>query len=461
MIFSEKPDETSPPNASGAGSETPDKREDSPEPSGPADSTAAGDIPLQRESLPGAGGPPEHGAPPYRESPPHSGRWDGGRGRYRSQNWLMPYLLVAVVGALIGGLLVTAAVPSLYGGGFIGRPFAAPQLPAPSPSPAPSTGTPGDSPAVTVAARLGPAVVGIMNRATATDIFGRQTAREASGSGVIFAKNGYIVTNNHVVQGAKELVVTLGDGRTFPAKIVGTDSATDLAVIKIEIDGLTAAEFGNSDDVRVGEFAIAIGNPVATEFQRSVTQGIISGLNRVLRVGDESLTLIQTDAVINPGNSGGPLANARGQVIGINTLKIDLPRVEGMGFAIPVNTARPIIEALIATGRVQRAWIGVYLIDKTNAAQFNVKVDHGAYIAELVPGGPAEKAGLKTADIIVAMGQANVDTVNDLKAALRQHKVGERVEVTVQRGGSTVKVPLVLAEAPAEQPPPQTRRRTP
>jgi serine protease Do len=371
----------------------------------------------------------------------------------------MSYLMVAIVGAIIGGLLVTAAVPSLYGGGFAGRSLEAPKLPAPSPAPsAPPAAMPYDSPAVAVAAKLGPAVVGITNRATARDIFGRQTNREASGSGVIFAKNGYIVTNNHVVEGARELIVALGDGRTFPATIVGTDRATDLAVIKIQADGLPAADFGNSDELRVGEFAVAIGNPVATEFQRSVTQGIISGLNRVLRVGDESLTLIQTDAVINPGNSGGPLANARGQVIGINTLKIDLPRVEGMGFAIPINTARPIIEALISTGRVQRAWIGVYLIDKTNAAQFNLKVDRGAYIAELVPGGPAEKAGLKVADVIVGIGQANVDTVNDLKAALRQHKVGERVDVTVERGGSRIKLPVLLAEAPAEQPRP---RRTP
>ena len=396
---------------------------------------------------------------PVGGGPSYGRGWDGNPPRHHQRNSLMSYLMVAIVGALIGGLLVTAAVPSLYGGGFIGRNLEAPKLPVPSPSPAPATGTPGDSPAVTVAARLGPAVVGITNRATARDLFGRQTAREASGSGVIFAKNGYIVTNNHVVEGAKELIVALGDGRTFPAAIVGTDKPTDLAVIKIEADGLPAAEFGNSDELRVGEFAIAIGNPVATEFQRSVTQGIISGLNRVLRVGDESLTLIQTDAVINPGNSGGPLANARGQVIGINTLKIDLPTVEGMGFAIPINTARPIIEALISTGRVQRAWIGVYLIDKTNAAQFNLKVDHGAYIAELVPGGPAEKSGLKVADVIVGIDQANVDTVNDLKTALRKHKVGERVEVTVERGGSKVKVTVALAEAPAEQP--QPRRTTP
>jgi len=407
------------------------------------------------------------GTPERRETEPagapqYARGWDGGPPRRQPQNSLMSYLLVAIVGALIGGLLVTAAVPSLYGG-RLGAQFEAPKLPVPSPSPAPSAGTTGDSPAVAVAARLGSAVVGITNRGTALDFFGRQATREASGSGVIFAKNGYIVTNNHVVEGAKELTVALADGRKFPAKIVGTDAATDLAVIKIEVDGLPAAEFGNSDELKVGEFAVAIGNPVATEFQRSVTQGIISGLNRVLQVGDETLTLIQTDAVINPGNSGGPLANARGQVIGINTLKLDLPTVEGMGFAIPINTARPIIEALITTGKVQRAWIGVYLIDKTNAAQFNVKVDHGAYIAELIPGAPAEKAGLKVADIIVAIEQTNVDTVNDLKTALRQHKVGERVELTVLRGGQTIKVPVVLAEAPAEQPQPQQQppRRTP
>ncbi|MDP2856781.1 MAG: trypsin-like peptidase domain-containing protein [Bacillota bacterium] len=454
MTIRENPDENTQPGTGGPGSDTPDRQEEVRR-EGPRDEAREGAGPEGDSPVAAAPGPE---GPPHRV-PDYGRGWDGSPPRHQQRNSLMSYLMVAIVGALIGGLLVTAAVPSLYGGGFIGRNLEAPKLPVPAPSPAPATGAPGDSPAVAVAARLGPAVVGITNRLTSRDLFGRQTAREASGSGVIFAKNGYIVTNNHVVEGARELVVALGDGRTFPAVIVGTDKPTDLAVIKIETDGLPAAEFGNSDELRVGEFAVAIGNPVATEFQRSVTQGIISGLNRVLRVGDESLTLIQTDAVINPGNSGGTLSNARGQVIGINTLKIDLPRVEGMGFAIPINTARPIIEALISTGRVQRAWIGVYLIDKTNAAQFNLKVDHGAYIAELVPGGPAEKAGLKVADVIVAIGQANVVTVNDLKAALRKHKVGERVEVAVERGGNKVKVPVVLAEAPAEQP--QPRRTTP
>ena len=378
------------------------------------------------------------------------------------QHSLMSYLLVAIVGAIIGGLVVSIAVPSLYGtiyrSGPLGQLPDSPKFPLP-PAEAPpsgSAGAPAAAPAVFVAQILEPAVVGIVNKLTGIDIFGRQASREASGSGVVFAMNGYVITNNHVVEGATELTVSLADGRKFTARVIGTDRPTDLAVIKVEADGLPSAQLGNSDELRVGDVAIAIGNPVGAEFQRSVTQGIISGVNRVLRVGDQTFKLIQTDAVINPGNSGGPLANTRGQVVGINTLKLDLPRVEGMGFAIPINVARPIVEQLIARGRVSRPYLGVYLIDKTNASYYNIKLEHGVYVADLVAGGPADRAGLKKTDIIVVIGTKQIESVDDLKLTIDQFKVGDKVDVTVERTGGRMKIPVVLGEAPSQQ---QQQRR--
>jgi len=364
-----------------------------------------------------------------------------------SRHSLWSYLATAIIGAIVGGLLVTVAVPSLYGAGA-GR-FLTPTknvLPTPPVNPTPVNAS--GMPAIFVASKLDPAVVGILNQGTGTDLFGRRVPRSGSGSGFIITSNGYIVTNNHVVEGANQITVTLSDGRKFTAQPVGTDRATDLAVIKINVDNLPIAELGNSDELQVGETVVAIGNPVGTEFQRSVTQGIVSGLNRLLTVGDQKLPLIQTDAVINPGNSGGPLANTRGQVVGINSLKLNIPAVEGMGFSIPINIARPVVNDLIAHGRVQRPYLGVYLIDKTTAAQNNVKLERGVLVADLAKGGPAEKAGVKKDDVITAIAGKTVDTADSLKTELLAHKIGDVIEVTVLRGGASLKINVTLGEAP-------------
>lgn len=372
--------------------------------------------------------------------------------RPRSGNLLLTYLAVAMIGAILGGLFVVVAAPSLYGSTFFGRTIEPPlSLPAPMPAPSQPTVTGLVPPAVYVSERLGPTVVGITNRSVATDWFGRQTPRDSTGSGVIFAQNGYIVTNNHVVEGARELTVMLADGRSFPARLIGTDRPTDIAVIKIDADGLPTAEFGDSDSLRVGDYAIAIGNPVGAAFQRSVTQGIISGLNRVLRVGDQTLQLIQTDAVINPGNSGGPLANAQGQVIGINTLKIDLPRVEGMGFAVPINVVRPIINEIIAKGRVQRPWLGVGLLDKELAAQYNIHIERGLYIAEVSPNGPADRAGIKKGDVMLDIAGKQINNIDELRLALAQHRAGDKVDITISRGNQLMKKTVLLGEMPDTQ----------
>jgi serine protease Do len=251
-------------------------------------------------------------------------------------------LISAFIGAIVGGSLVAYLLPDALARN-LNIPSAGPPYSTTYTSIAPDP----TSPAVAVASKLGPSVVGVSARRVGRTVFGRQVTQDASGSGVILTTDGYIVTNNHVVESSSSISVNLTDGRSVPARIVGQDSTADLAVIKVNLQDLTAADLGDSDRLRVGETVIAIGNPLSAEFMGSVTQGVISGLKRTIQIGSRTLQLIQTDAVINPGNSGGPLANTEGRVIGINTLKIDLASVEGMGFAVPVNVVRPVVAEMI------------------------------------------------------------------------------------------------------------------
>jgi len=252
-------------------------------------------------------------------------------------------LVCAMIGAIIGGSIVAVMLPQALSRNLSTAPGAS------APYGTSVVFNPSDptSPAVQVAARLGPSVVGVNAKIVGRTVFGRAVTQDASGSGVILTEDGYIVTNNHVVQNSSSVSVRFSDGSTADARIVGQDAHADLAVIKVSRKNLTAAELGDSDRLRVGETVIAIGNPLGEEFTGSVTQGVISGLKRTIQVGNRTLELVQTDAVINPGNSGGPLANAEGKVVGINTLKIDLQSVEGMGFAVPVNVVRPVVADMI------------------------------------------------------------------------------------------------------------------
>jgi serine protease Do len=215
---------------------------------------------------------------------------------------------------------------------------------------------------VKAAEEVTPSVVGISNFSVVTDFWGRSSLQErATGSGVIIDEKGFIVTNYHVIENARELIVTLSSGDEVPATVVGTDPPTDLAVLKIDKEGLPAAELADSDVLHVGEPAIAIGNPLGLDFQQTVTLGVVSARERSITIQGQKFTFIQTDAAINDGNSGGALVNIYGQVIGINTAKIKIPGVEGMGFAIPANTVKEITRDLITQGRVERPWLGVYL----------------------------------------------------------------------------------------------------
>ncbi len=298
-----------------------------------------------------------------------------------------------------------------------------------------------------IAERVNPSVVGVVNvQGGVYDFFGRQYSSESSGSGVIVSSDGYIVTNYHVVEGQKSLTVYLADGRELPAQVIGTDSRTDLAVIKINATGLPAAVFGDSDLLRAGELAIAIGNPLGIEFSGAVTMGVVSGLNRVVDISQEaSVRLIQTDAVINPGNSGGPLVNAKGEVIGLNTVKLVTSEVEGMGFAIPSNMVSRVVNEIMTTGKVRRALLGVSLTDPANVQDAALTVTRGAYVA--TSGGAAAQAGIRKGDVIVEMDGVTVNSVSALRALLAEKYPGDVVALKVIRGKEQISIQATLGTA--------------
>lgn len=310
--------------------------------------------------------------------------------------------------------------------------------------------------AVTVASeKVGPSVVGIIAGGGETPqgdegrFHGGSFGQQSSGSGLIFDPRGYIVTNHHVVDGARSLEVILADGRRLEARVVGADPRTDLAVLKVEASNLPAAELGDSDKVRIGDLAVAIGNPVSMEFQRTVTAGVISGLGRSLRVTpNNAIEVIQTDAAISPGNSGGPLVNALGQVIGINTAKMSLPDVEGMGFAVPINTVKRVATELIQSGKVTRPWLGVGIMELHEAAQRGITFDRGVMVFEVVPNGPAALAGIRVRDIILAVDGKPTDTYLGLRKLLESKRVGQRVALRVRRGDQEITVEVVLGQMP-------------
>jgi serine protease Do len=308
----------------------------------------------------------------------------------------------------------------------------------------PATPLPDFRPVVT---EVMPSVVSVTTQTVTSDFFGHQYTESVAGSGILIDDNGYIVTNNHVVEDAQSIYVELADGRTFPANVVGTDILSDLAVIKIDAMNLTYAYWGDSGSLSVGEWVLAIGNALGGG--GGATQGIVSRLNVSVTVeGNTLYGLIQTTAAINPGNSGGPLVNMAGEVIGITSVKIVASNVEGMGFAISSNEAKPIIEDLIRYGRVTYPWLGVSVSTVTPllAAAENLSVDKGALIVEVVADSPAEAAGLRTGDVIIRFGDKEISNVADLVQAIRSSEVGEEVEIVFVRGEDTKTTSARLTE---------------
>lgn len=297
---------------------------------------------------------------------------------------------------------------------------------------------PSSNPIVEIAKDVSPAVVGV-TISIDQQIMGEEELvpqESGYGTGIIIRQDGYIVTNNHVVAGSDSVKVTLFDGEEYPATVLGTDATTDLAVLKIDATGLTAAALGDSDALQVGETVVAIGNPLGSDLAGSVTSGIVSALGREISTNGYSQKYIQTDAAINPGNSGGALVNIKGEVIGINTLKSYLAGyddygvpigTEGIGFAIPVNTAKPIIQQLMTSGSVVRPGIGISCLPSDSP--------EGVTVVEVTEDGPAEKAGLKAGDVILEIEGMKTATVEILTGKIREHAVGDKISLKVWRNG--------------------------
>lgn len=273
---------------------------------------------------------------------------------------------------------------------------------------------------------------------------------EGSGSGVVYSENGYILTNNHVVEGASELEVTLADNRKYKATLVGTDTRTDLAVIKIDATGLIPAEVGNSDDVRIGEWALAVGNPF--DLTSTVTAGIISAKGRnidLLGKGASIEAFIQTDAAVNPGNSGGALVDAQGKLIGINTaIATRTGSFQGYSFAIPVNLVRRVVDDIINYGTYKRPYLGVTILelDSDLAKELSVDASQGVVIDELVDGGSAQYAGLQVKDVIIGIDGREVKSVPELQEVIGRAKVGDTVNLKVLRKSKSIMVAVKLRE---------------
>jgi S1-C subfamily serine protease len=302
-----------------------------------------------------------------------------------------------------------------------------------------------------IVARVLPSVVSITTRRIERDQFNKPVPKAGLGSGVIVDRAGHILTNNHVVEGFEEFKVTLPDGRTFRGTLVGGDRFTDLAVLKIEGKDLRALPFGDSDRLAIGETVIAIGSPLWIEGGPSVTVGVISGKGRSMEEPDEPdqpmlHNLLQTDAAINPGNSGGPLLNLRGEVVAINTALI--PSAHGIGFAIPVNNATPVLKALLTAGRIVRPTMGVVAVSVTPQLAFtnDLKVESGALVVRVEKDGPAEAVGLKPDDVIVAFGGKVIEDLHHFHSLLAARRPGETVDVTIWRDGRTLTFAPILGE---------------
>ncbi len=325
---------------------------------------------------------------------------------------------------------------------------------------------------INVVNQVKPAVVEITNEQTSVSQLS-QPVPVGTGSGFIYDSQGHILTNNHVVEGAQSLVVTLPDGRTFKGndvKLVGTDPLTDLAVLQITGNNLPQIQVGNSSQLQVGQWVVAVGYALGLEGQPTVTEGVVSALNRSVQepssnsnsnpfsnsqtAGPYLFDVIQTDAAINPGNSGGPLVNLNGQVVGINTLEAGSAepgvQAQGIGFAIGINTAKKIANEIVLTGHATHPYIGIEYLPLTPAAaaQLNVSVTHGALIESVVSGSPAEKAGLQKGDIITKIDGQDLTTDSSLAETVDSHKPGDVVTLTVNRNGQTQQIKLTLGTRP-------------
>ncbi|KEI03224.1 trypsin-like peptidase domain-containing protein [Clostridium botulinum] len=356
---------------------------------------------------------------------------------------LLSYILIGVISASLGGTISAIGTIKYYNNKNTKQ-----ESTQRTPLPNKSGVAPVPMSVSSIVKQVGPAVVGVSTKSiSSVDMFGFPEAQEGMGSGIIFSEDGYILTNYHVIKGARQISVILNngkEGKEIPAKVVNYNSAMDLAVIKLteKVKLPAVAEFGDSDNIQVGDPAIAIGNPLGKQFLGSVTYGVISAVNRKVSIEGQNQNFIQTDAAINPGNSGGALVNTYGQVIGINSAKIGGSQVEGLGFAIPVNAVKPQIQNLIKP--ILKMGIMVRNIDDKIAKQYKLPV--GVYVQQVEEFSPAEKAGITPGDIIVKFDRKSVKTVEEMNSIKQKHNSGDVIDVEVNRDGKNKTLKLTLSE---------------
>jgi serine protease Do len=381
-------------------------------------------------------------------------------------------ILIAIASLLVGALIMAALSPMIFNkSGLFGdrlninTPAPAVTATTPESTPAPSevpqlgsTSAPAVDPAnpvVDIAKYVTPSVVGVSNKVTTQSKKGPCEIEQASGSGFIISSDGLILTNYHVIEGSNAVTVILSGGKEVNAVIKGSDPLNDIAVLKIEEQNLTPVKFGDSSKLQVGEMAVAIGNPLGEELAGTVTQGVISALERKIDLGGKVLSLIQTDAAINPGNSGGPLLNAKGEVIAINTAKPGFAGYdengqpitsEGIGFSIPINTVLPIVQEILQHGNIARPGLGIYGAEVTDQMAQQSNIPKGIYIEKLIPGMPSQNSGLQPDDIVIEVNGQKVQTMQDLATAITGKKVGEDVQVKVWRNGTETTVTVKLGD---------------
>lgn len=338
----------------------------------------------------------------------------------QKSRWLVPFGFA--IGVAVGGTLATARRESLS------EAWAQPE--------GPETRSVEEQMVIRVARQISPAVVSVSRRG-------------GSGTGVIIRRDGVVLTNAHVVGSAATVDVSLADGRRVQGRVAGRDPAIDIAVVRIPIEDAPVAPLGDSDRLEVGQAAIAIGNPLGLD--RTVTAGVVSAINRSPR-GFELDGLIQTDAAINPGNSGGPLLDSRGAVIGVNTAVLSAPGVTGLGFAVPINLAREVVDQVLTTGTIRHAFLGIRYsdVEPEIAAQFGLPVREGVIILQVVPDSPAARAGLAEQNIVTRINDTPVTRGGDLRRVLRRLRPGDTATLTVVQPSGAVRTANVrLGEAPA------------
>jgi len=307
----------------------------------------------------------------------------------------------------------------------------------------------GEESVVEVIEKVTKSVVNINTLRVFHDFYYRVVPVKGMGSGFVFDEKGYVMTNNHVIERAERIAVTLTDGHVHEGKLLGTCRSSDAAVIKIDADNLMAAELGDSDKLRVGQRVFAIGNPFGLAGGPTVTAGVISAVNRTIHSEEGSFTnLVQTDAAINPGNSGGPLIDTQGRVVAINTAII--PFAQGIGFAIPINAAKECSRDIILHGAYMRPWLGITGLNITRevADHYELPVERGVLIAKVEPDSPAEKSGIAQGDIILEFDGEKTDRVEDLQKILRNRKPGDRAELTIVRDMKKGRLEVILERMP-------------